>query len=153
MLLSEVRVFSSKISRNPFNKELVTVQALLGITAVLIVVFLSWSSALHPNSKINNRPDSGTATLILAFDNIERTFEGETTPGMTILDAMVVSTKAGKISISYWINNKNETTVKALDDHKTISDLTVYLNSRKINIKELNKTLIKPGDIIKVRLL
>lgn len=94
------------------------------------------------------------AALFIDFDNMQRMFTGEIVDGMTVLDALNASVVAGQINLRYYVDEENNTKVAEINNHNTDgkTQFTFYINSKKIDASELNKTHIQPGDKITIRL-
>lgn len=93
------------------------------------------------------------ASLFLALDDQTRMFEGEVIEGMTILDALNASVRAGEIKLRYAVNGKNETNIMELNgylNHFPNERLAIYLNAQAVNFRDINKIIIKAGDKIKI---
>ena len=94
---------------------------------------------------------------MLAFENNGqgRMFEGEVIENMTVLDALVVSSNAGKIELKYSVSADGKVFISGLDGYNRTTNpkkLVFYLNGFKIYDEQINSTIIKPGDNIEVRL-
>lgn len=97
--------------------------------------------------------DQPMATLILDLGPEKRIFEGEAYPNMTILDTLIVSSTAGNVTFEYAYNENKEVQIIHLNDHSAYDPLVgflFYLNSKPIQVSEIDKISIKPGDSIKV---
>lgn len=94
------------------------------------------------------------AALFIDFDNMQRMFTGEIVNGMTVLDALNASVAAGQINLRYYVDERNNTRVAEINDHNTDgkTQFTFYINAKKIDASELNKTHIQPGDKITIKL-
>ena len=95
-----------------------------------------------------------SAALLLDFEDMKRMFEGEVTEKMTILDALNVSVAAGQVKLQYVVDADNNTAVVEINDHIVSGgkNFTFYVNERKIDTKDLNRTFVNPGDKIIVKL-
>ncbi len=154
-LRSKDTMFGIKLSRDSFSKEAATMWVLLGLAVIILMIFLTWSVISYPVSRPNSSvasPNAQTATLVFSLKDTKRVFRGEVTPDMTVLDAMIASIQAGQIKMLYSVNRKNKTNITEIGGHRVASNLGTYLNSERIDIKDLNKIVIKPGDTIEVRL-
>lgn len=122
------------------NKTLVA--QIIFIVAVVSAIFLF------------ERFSGNEAALLIDFDDMKRVFAGEVVDGMTVLDALNASVAAGQIKLVYYVDDGNNTKVKEISDHSASGNtqFTFYVNSRKLDSSELNKTLIKPGDEITIKL-
>ena len=123
------------------------ITAIIALSAITLVFFITSSFKSAP--QITKSGDE--ATLILTLDDLKRTFVGEVAENMTALDAIIASTRAGNLKISYAITKDNETDLKELNDHKDTAQFSFYINNRKLNSKNLNQTPIKAGDVLEVK--
>jgi|SRR3989344_4822116 len=123
---------------------------LLAVAILVLAFYPGMATLLRDSGLVKN----DKATLVLTLDNQRRTFEGETTEGMTLLDVLNLSTSAGKIKFKYSIEDNGEVQVMAIDGHlidNFSSKFHVFLNSQPISIFDINKVAIKAGDEILVR--
>lgn len=123
---------------------------LLAVAILVLAFYPGMATLLRDSGLVKN----DKATLVLTLDNQRRTFEGETTEGMTLLDVLNLSTSAGKIKFKYSIEDNGEVQVMAIDGHlidNFSSKFHVFLNSQPISISDINKVAIKAGDEILVR--
>ena len=143
---------SFKKSRNTSTKSTLVAQIVFVVIITVGIVF--FERFFSDRLSLNNGDIRGEATLLIDFDNMRRMFEGEVVGKMTVLDALNASVVAGKIKFRYIVNSDNDTTVTEINDHTTSKDtqFNFYLNSRKMDSSELNKTNIKPGDKITIKL-
>ena len=99
---------------------------------------------------------SKEATLFLAFENDGkgRMFTGEVVDGMTILDALIVSSEAGQIKFAYHIDQNNKLIIDGIDGYTPASDkeAVFYLNRVRFGAEYIGKVAIRAGDSIEVRL-
>lgn len=107
------------------------------------------------NFFISSRPHTQEASLLLAFENNGkgRTFQGEVVDGMTVLDALIVSSGVGQINFQHNIDVNNIAHIISLDGYNKVSaqkHLVFYLNERRVDESEINTTKIKPGDVIRI---
>ena len=121
---------------------------LIGALFVLLIV----TSFFHPFSS-----RSREATLVIAYENDGRgrMFAGEVIDGMTILDALIVSSRAGQIELKYSLDSDGNLIIASLDgyDQKTSDkNLAFYLNQKKIDERFINSATIEPGDNIEIKL-
>ena len=123
------------------------ITAIIALSAITLVFFITSSFKSAP--QITKSGDE--ATLILTLDDLKRTFVGEVAENMTALDAIIASTRAGNLKLSYTITKDNETDLKELNDHKDTAQFSFYINNRKLNSKNLNQTPIKAGDVLEVK--
>jgi len=94
------------------------------------------------------------AALFIDFDNMQKVFAGEVIDGMTVLDALNASVVAGQIKLTYYVDIDNNTKVTEINNHAAHGDaqFTFYINSQKLAPGELNKTQVKAGDKITIKL-
>ena len=135
---------------NIFSKE----QAVLIGSFLIVVVVLSLAIF---NFMMFAGLKHGQATLILAFENNGqgRIFMGEVVPRMTVLDALITSSRAGRIEFKYVINPNNQTKIVGLNSYTDTlakKHLTFYVNKDRVDESSINKVEIKPGDTIEVNL-
>lgn len=132
------------------NKTLAA-QIIFVVATVSVILFFEKLSDKEPSAEFDA---SKEAALLVDFDNVKRMFAGEVVGGMTILDALNASVAAGQIKLTYYVDGDNNTKVKEINDHTANGNtqFTFHINSRKIDQSELNKTHIRPGDKITIRL-
>lgn len=141
-----------KKSQNTFINKTLAVQILFVVVIAVLVLFLDKFFKIDISSVENK--GGKTAALMIDFENMKRMFEGEIAEKMTVLDALNASVAAGQIKLIYTVDINNNTVVTEINDHVAVDDknFSFYINGRKINTKDLNKTAINPGDKITVRL-
>jgi hypothetical protein len=138
-------LFSKLKLSTGFFKETLFAQILLVVIFVFSLVFFKWSSNFLNNS------NSGLATLILNIERNERIFEGEVIEDMTVLDAVTASAKAGNVDLVFDLTENGDPTIVKLDNYsRDKNEFAVYLNYKKINLMDLNRIYIHPGDKITV---
>ena len=143
---------SSKRSQNTFiNNTLATQIVFIAAIAAIVLLFERFSDKESP---LAIDLAENEAALFIDFDNMKRVFTGEVAEGMTILDTLNASVAAGKIELTYNVDGGNNTKITEINDHRANEDsqFTFYVNSRKLDPSELNKTHIQPGDKITIRL-
>lgn len=147
---------ASKRSQNIFtNKTLLAQLVLIAIIAVGILIFEQLSDKKLSDKRFGlDNKGHGEATLLIDFEGVKRKFQGEVVEKMTVLDAVNAATAAGEIELIYSIDRENNTKIAAINDHLTEGgkQFVFYVNSEKLNSNTLNKTYIKPGDEIAIRL-
>jgi len=74
--------------------------------------------------------------------------------GMTILDALNASVAAGRTALVYTVDSSNNVTVTKINDHTAVKDknFSFYLNDEKIATEDINRTGVRVGDKIIIRL-
>lgn len=96
------------------------------------------------------------ASLLLSFEGIKgRMFVGKVNEGMTILDALIVSSDAGRIRLEYSVSADGKVIIYGLDGYDAGSSdkkMIFYLDQRRIDLEQIGSVLIGPGDNIEVRL-
>ena len=125
------------------------------ISTILIIVFSALIIFILFNLSLDKElGTSKTASLILNIGGNKREFQGQIISGMTILDALLVSTQAGEINLKYSLNNDNQTTIFELNNHKIYfqDQINFYLNSKKIKTEDINKVKLDNSDIVEIKL-
>lgn len=103
---------------------------------VIGVVFYSLQPKIGPNQ----------AALIINYGETKRAFAGEVVEGMTILDTLVTSAKAGNFDFDY-----QEGILNRVDGfEKNEKKWNAYLNGSKVQ-ESLDGVLIKAGDKIELK--
>ena len=137
--------------RNIFNSTLATQIIFVAIIAGAIFIF---DRFYGEEPSVFQKVSKSEAALFIDFDDMKKVFAGEVVDGMTVLDALNASVTAGKIELTYHVDKSNTTRVTEINDHTANSEkqFTFYINSRKLDPGELNKTKIKRGDKITVKI-
>src|SRR3989338_11131260 len=126
-----------------FFKETVFAQILIVVIVVVFTLFMKF-----PFTSLNNDVEP-FATISLKIDSTQRTFEGEVTKDMTVLNSLNIATNAGKIEFNYFLDKHNNVTIVRIGDHANgmaNKFFIFYLNSKSLNSSDLNKETIKSGD-------
>jgi len=133
------------------NRTLVAQIVFVVVVASAIFVFDRFYSKEHSAFKNVSKNE---AALFIDFDNMKKVFAGEVIDGMTVLDALNAAVAVGQIKLIYYVDSGNNTKITEINDHVANEDVqfTFYVNSRKVNSNELNKTHVKQGDKITIRL-
>ena len=133
------------------NKTLVTQIIFVVVITVGILFFERFFKTDYSSV---NKNSGKVAALLIDFENMKRMFEGEVTEKMTVLDTLNASIAAGQIKLQYTVDADNNTTVVEINDHTASGDkeFFFYINGKKVNTKDLNRTFVNPGDKITVRL-
>ncbi len=113
---------------------------------ILLVLVLIASIFIWPLSK----PELTKATLILDLGGQKRAFEGDTFEGMTILDALNISTKAGNIDFTYAIRDDG---INILTLNGPFNGSEFLLNSKQVDAGQINKIPVKAGDKIEIKVI
>ena len=81
-------------------------------------------------------------------------FQGEVIKNMTVLQALVASSRAGQIKLEYSIDPENHVVIDSLNGYARARDerLTFYLNGLQVSMSDISSTFIMAGDKIEVRL-
>ena len=140
-----------KRSLKPFFKKSYLVEL---ASSVVLLMLASVFKITVDNLKETESGGDGLATLAVNFDDIKRTFEGEVTEDMTVLDALNMAMAAGKIELNYALDDENQTWVLEINDHlNRVGDkhFVFFINDKQINSKDLNKTELKPGDKVVIK--
>jgi len=134
----------------PHNKIVVQIILVIVVASAIFVFdrFYGKESSVFKNVSKNE------AALFIDFDNLQKVFAGEVVDGMTILDALNASAVAGQIKFVYYVDSDNNTKITEINDHAANGDaqFIFYINSRKLDPSELNKTQVKAGDKITIKL-
>lgn len=119
------------------------------VVAVFIIMFVFKSVGLPTGDGSGSE-----ATLFINFGDMKRQFTGEVVENMTVLDALNASTAAGQIKLIYHLDSDNNTRVREINGYTADENIqfSFYVNSQKLDPGELNRTNIKPGDEITIRL-
>ena|SRR3989344_1298261 len=138
---------SRKFQNTLFNSTFIAWAVL--IVAVAVVIFVFKSAGLPAGSGLGSE-----ATLFIDFGDMKRQFTGEVAESMTVLDALNAVASAGQIKLIYYVDSDNNTRVTEISGYTADENaqFSFYVNSKKLDSGELNRTNIKPGDKITVRL-
>ena len=130
------------VSKNPLLKLFIILLFILGVLSLFAGDDVTRDISLGDRAMISFNLGNG-----------QRTFQGETTEGMTVLDALNLTTTTGNINFKYSVTKNGKIQVMAIDGH-IIDDFSskfiVFLNSRPIDVTEINKIAIKAGDAVEV---
>ena len=136
--------------KNKIDKGTPLVKLPLLIT-IYVAIISVWALDSYPKLQSSISSSNNTATLILTLKNSRRMFQGETTDSMTVLDALVASTRNSKIPIKYSLNKDNNVAIATIGDNKSSENIEISLNSQGVNNKDINRIFIKPGDEIEIK--
>lgn len=134
------------LNTSSIKKLLKEVKTIVLLTIAAIFLLAVWAIFKLPI-------DQPMATLVLDLGSEKRIFEGEALENMTILDTLIVSSIAGNITFEYAYNENKGVQIIHLNGHSTYDPLVgflFYLNSRPVQVSEIDKISVKPGDSIKV---
>ena len=146
MLLKQNSALLAIFSKNSFG-----INSILGVFGIGLA--LSMFLTVTKFTILNSQRQEATLSLIFEDGELSRMFEGEVIEGMTILQALVASTGAGKVKLEYSIDPENKVTIKALNGYAKMLDrkMVFYLNNLKINSEDINRVVIQGGDRIEIR--
>ena len=140
-----------KKSLKPFFKK----RHLVEIASIVVLLILaSVFKITVDNLKDAENGGNNLATLAINFDNLKRSFEGEVVEDMTVLDALNMAMAVGKIKLNYALDQKNQTWVMEINDHLNKvgnKHFAFFLNDKRIDSENLNKTRIKHGDSVVIK--
>lgn len=142
---------SSRRSHNTFINNTLLVQIIF--VSLVVSGVLIFEKKLNIGSFRNGGSSKGEASLIVDFGDIKRAFEGEVVEKMTILDALNASVAAGNIKLRYTVDSNNNTTIMEINSHQATKEkgFQFYINGKKINSNDLNKTMIRSGDKVVIK--
>ena len=119
---------------------------------ILVVIFGSYTGFF--SNLFNPPPKPDTAYLEIDFGDRKRAFEGEIIGDMSILDAVLASSRAGELEFKYALIN-DRTDVLIINGHAedglNEKNWKFYLNGMKIDASEIHRVKIKSGDRILIR--
>ena len=122
-----------------------------GLLVIAVLIFLS--AAIYFDLFTLQ---SKEASLLLSFEGDKgRMFVGRVSEGMTILDALIVSSNAGQIRLEYSVSADGRVMIYGLDGYNPDSSdkkMIFYLDQRRIDVEQIGSVTIRPGDSIEVRL-
>lgn len=112
---------------------------------VIVVVFGFYSGFFQDLFSPAN-----TARLEIDYGQKRRAFEGETTPEMSVLDALLAASRGGDFEVRYAIleDTADIMRINGFTEDGLDGKWFFYLNGRKIEAAEIHKVKIKPGDKI-----
>ena|SRR3989344_6209766 len=123
---------------------------LVGFVVFVAVAFFSLSKI---NLSLLPFQGNAYANLILDFNNGQkRMFSGPVSDKMTILLALYSSAKEGGIDLRYAIDQAGDTRLGSIDgsSNRTVGkSWHFYLNEQPVATKDLNRIMVKRGDLIK----
>lgn len=118
---------------------------LLAMAVILVVAPIWWS--VDQGSKPLRV--AGEARVITELGKSRRIFEGGVTPSMTIFEAILAASEAGKITVKYSVDQNNYLRIIEMGEYPG-GMIEVLKNYRPVDPKRLHATPTKPGDIIVV---
>jgi hypothetical protein len=121
----------------------------LAILIVFLGIYTGFFKNLFVPSVSNN-----TARVEIDLGDSRRVFEGEIMDDMSVLDAILASSRAGEIEFSYALLN-DRTDILRINSHAedglNEKAWNFYLNKEKIEKDEIHRIKIKPGDEILIK--
>ena len=126
---------------------------IISIVVLLVIASLFKISVDHVKDTIDTG-GGNLASLYVNFDSMQRQFEGEVVEDMTILDALNMAMAAGKIKLNYSLDENNRTTIMEINDHLNHvggRQFAFYLNDKKVDSGDLNKTELKAGNEVVIK--
>lgn len=116
---------------------------------VVIVVIFGFYSGFFQGlfSSVN------MARLEIDFGERRRVFEGELTPEMSVLDALLAASRGGDFEVRYAIleDAADIMRINGFTEDGLDGEWFFYLNGRKIEAAEIHKIRVKSGDKILVK--
>ena len=93
------------------------------------------------------------ARLTIKFDpNDTRTFEGSVVKDMTVLQALLSASRGGGFDVRYSLGKDGSVNLASIDkSFNGAKSWHLYLNGELIKAGELDKVIIKKGDLIEAR--
>lgn len=93
------------------------------------------------------------ARLEVDYGERRRAFEGETTPEMSVLDALLAASRGGDFEVRYAIleDAADIMRINGFTEDGLDGEWFFYLNGRKIEAAEIHKIRIKSGDKILIK--
>ena len=138
----------SKKSPTDFSKTNIFAQIML-LALLMGAIYL-----FKPSTNLFNNGTPDLATLIINFETLKKSFEGEVIEDMTMLDALNAAVSVGKLKFTYAIDESGNVSVMEIYGYiNGVNNkyLAFYLNSQKVAAEDLNKEIIHGGDRIEIR--
>ncbi len=91
------------------------------------------------------------ARLDLDINGRKRSFEGEVTRNMTVIDVIQAAALAGNISLALVKDENGGFFIRSIDGYSSVTStkkLDIYLNSSKIDPAKISSTIVRSGDKI-----
>lgn len=133
-----------KSSNDIISRETTIAQVALVIVIILVVAIIGWTSSTTKDVAL------ATVYVQIGIGGQERAFEGGITEGMTVLGAIDVATTTGKIDFEYDLSKNNQASILNIGGHR--DSFEIYLNSKKLTSGEVDKTQVRAGDRIEIKI-
>ena len=116
---------------------------------VIIVVILGFYTGLFQDIFSS----SSLARLEIDYGERRRAFEGEILSEMSVLDALLASSRGGGFEVSYAIleGRTDVMRIDGLTEDGLDGEWSFYLNGRKIETAEIHRVRVKQGDKVLVK--
>ena len=128
--------------------------------AVIVIVILGFYTGFFRDLFLDSK-NSGplfvpvnVARVEIDYGNRRRAFEGEIMFEMSVLDALLASSRGGDFEIRYAILNDRTDILKIngmIKDGLNEKSWNFYLNGQKIESSQIHKVRVKPGDKVLVK--
>ena len=137
-----------------------TAQKYMGKKILIIIIAATtaslalYLSLLNYITRDNFSVLAGESSLVLdEGDNNQRKFQGPVIANMSILSALLASKNGGGITFDFKYNLREDGSVILNSINEKISGdgsktWIFYLNGNPVATEDINKTMIKPGDLI-----
>lgn len=120
---------------------------------VIFIIIIGFYTGFFKNP-FNSFVSQSKARVEIDFGNSKRAFEGEIIGGMSVLDAISASSRAGGLEFNYALLD-DQTDILRIDglaeDGLNGKTWNFYLNEEKIKKDEIHRIEVKPGDKILIR--
>lgn len=116
---------------------------------VIIIVILGFYTGLFQNLFSS----SSLARLEIDYGERRRAFQGEIMFEMSVLDALLASSRGGGFEVRYAIleGKTDVMRIDGLTEDGLDGNWFFYLNGRRIETAEIHKVRVKPGDKVLVK--
>ena len=116
---------------------------------VIIVVILGFYTGLFQDIFSS----SSLARLEIDYGERRRAFEGEILSEMSVLDALLASSRGGGFEVRYAIleGRTDVMRIDGLTEDGLDGEWSFYLNGRKIETAEIHRVRVKQGDKVLVK--
>jgi len=86
------------------------------------------------------------------FNGEKRAFEGKVINKLTILEALIASSRGGHFDVRYALIN-DQTDIFKINNlaENNLNRWNFYLNEEKVNSSQIHKIIVKPGDKIYIK--
>lgn len=120
------------------------------VVAVLAVIILNYVRFNTGSDQTGN----GQASLIIFFDrDHQRMFEGDVKEGMSVLQVLEASSKAGNFALRYSIENSGEVNLYSIDGkvNEIGGKWLFFLNGKRLDTESINHQSVGKNDKIEAR--